>query len=130
MVTWIQLKMRVQLDKEIFRKTSIIVANLALCSLILIGIMPSMTLARVGDGIIEEGEEATAELARAAQNPIASMISLPFQNNTNFGFGPQEKTQNILNIQPVWPFEMTENWNLIYKPHFSTEKPSFLLLGN
>lgn len=39
---------------------------------------------KVGDGIIEAGENATDELARAAQNPLASMISLPFQNNTGF----------------------------------------------
>ena len=51
------------------------------------------------DGKVDEGD-----LARAAQNPVASMISLPFQNNTNFKFGPEEKTQNILNIQPVIPF--------------------------
>ena len=44
-----------------------------------------------GDGIIEPGENATEELAKAAQNPVASMISLPLQNNTNFNFGPQEK---------------------------------------
>ncbi len=55
----------------------------------------------------------TEDLARAAQNPVASMISLPFQNNTNFDVGPLEKTQNIMNIQPVWPFEMNEDWNLI-----------------
>ncbi len=69
--------------------------------------------AKVGDGIIEPGENETDELARAVQNPIASLISLPFQNNTNFKFGPQEKTQNILNIQPVWPFELNKDWNLI-----------------
>jgi len=66
-----------------------------------------------GDGIIEPGENETAELARSAQNPVASMISLPFQNNTNFDVGPLEKTQNIMNIQPVWPFALNENWNLI-----------------
>jgi hypothetical protein len=55
----------------------------------------------------------TKELAKAAQNPIASLISLPLQNNTHFNFGPQEKTQNILNIQPVLPFELTDKWNLI-----------------
>jgi hypothetical protein len=66
-----------------------------------------------GDGIIEPGENPEEELAKAAQNPVASLISLPFQNNTNFNFGPEEKTQNILNIQPVWPFSLTKDWNLI-----------------
>jgi hypothetical protein len=41
------------------------------------------------------------------------MISLPFQNNTKFGIGPGDDTQNILNIQPVWPFSVNENWNFI-----------------
>lgn len=87
------------------------------------GVAPPYTLAEEsgdnswseadGDGIIEHGEDATEELAKAAQNPIASLISLPFQNNTNFNLGPQEKTQNVLNIQPVWPFSISENWNLI-----------------
>jgi hypothetical protein len=66
-----------------------------------------------GDGIIEAGEDETEELAKAAQNPIANLISLPFQNNTQFGYGPRDEAQNTLNIQPVWPFEITENWNLI-----------------
>jgi len=58
-------------------------------------------------------EKSTGELAKATQNPLASMISLPFQNNTNFGIGPGDDTQNILNIQPVWPFELNDNWNFI-----------------
>ena len=52
-------------------------------------------------------------LAKAAQNPVASMISLPFQNNTNLNIGPNDSTQNILNIQPVWPIELNDEWNLI-----------------
>jgi hypothetical protein len=52
-------------------------------------------------------------LAQAAQNPLASMISLPFQNNTNFGYGPGDDTQNTLNIQPVWPFKLNDDWNFV-----------------
>ena len=52
-------------------------------------------------------------LAKATQNPVADLISLPFQNNTNFDYGPQDKTQNVLNIQPVIPVKLTEDWNLI-----------------
>ena len=75
--------------------------------------LPALAANEDGDGIIETGENETDELARAAQNPVASMISVPFQSNTNFNFGPQEKTQNVLNIQPVIPFELSEDWNLI-----------------
>ena len=61
----------------------------------------------LGDGILTEGEDEAAELARAVQNPIADLISLPLQNNTNFNFGPRERTQNVLNIQPVIPFDLS-----------------------
>ena len=53
------------------------------------------------------------DLAKQAQNPIADLISLPLQNNTNFGLGPDDQTQNILNVQPVWPFKLNDDWNLI-----------------
>lgn len=53
------------------------------------------------------------ELARAAQNPIAAMISVPFQNNINFGYGPNDHIQNVLNIQPVIPISLSDQWNLV-----------------
>jgi|BogFormECP03_OM2_1039629.scaffolds.fasta_scaffold04007_2 hypothetical protein len=40
-------------------------------------------------------------LRNAAQNPIASLISVPLQDNFNFNIGPADRTQNVLNIQPV-----------------------------
>ncbi|MCU0223258.1 MAG: neuromedin U [Acidobacteria bacterium] len=58
-------------------------------------------------------QKSTEELAKAAQNPVADMISLPFQNNTNFDYGPDDDVQNVLNIQPVWPFRIAPDWNLI-----------------
>lgn len=53
------------------------------------------------------------DLAKAAQNPVADMISLPLQNNTFFDVGPAEATINVLNIQPVIPFSFNEDWNVI-----------------
>jgi hypothetical protein len=79
----------------------------------LLMVMAPQAFAEDGDGIIEPGEDATAELAKAAQNPIASMISLPFQNNTDFNYGPLDKTRSVTNIQPVLPFALTDNLNLI-----------------
>jgi hypothetical protein len=93
-------------------KQSCLQVGLAL--LLIVGLVdPTRASEADGDGIIEDGEDETEELAKAAQNPVANLISLPFQNNTQFGYGPRDKTQNTLNIQPVWPFEITENWNLI-----------------
>jgi hypothetical protein len=58
-------------------------------------------------------QQSTEALAAAAQNPVAAMISLPFQNNTFFGAGANhDKTANALNIQPVLPFTVG-NWNII-----------------
>lgn len=60
------------------------------------------------------GEVSTEELAKTAQNPVAKIISVPFQNNTNFGYGLDgDQTQNVLNIQPVVPFTLTPQWILI-----------------
>jgi hypothetical protein len=66
---------------------------------------------------VEQGGDEAA-LAKAAQNPIANMISLPFQNNTDFGLGPDDGTKNTLNIQPVYPVELNDNWNLITRTIF------------
>lgn len=55
----------------------------------------------------------TAALAKATQNPVASLISVPMQNNANFGIGPYNRTGNIFNIQPVIPVKLSEKVMLI-----------------
>jgi hypothetical protein len=55
----------------------------------------------------------TEALAKATQNPVASLISVPLQNNSNFNVGPYNRTQDIFNIQPVIPKRISENWMLI-----------------
>jgi hypothetical protein len=61
---------------------------------------------------------STEELQKAVQNPVASLTSVPFQNNINFGNGPYDRTQNILNIQPVVPFKLSESVMLITRTIF------------
>ncbi len=48
-----------------------------------------------------------------AQNPIANVISVPFQNNTYLNYGPLRRDANILVIQPVLPIKIDDDWNLI-----------------
>jgi len=48
-------------------------------------------------------QESAEDLAQAASNPLADLISIPFQNNANFGLGEFDRTANVLNIQPVVP---------------------------
>ena len=60
-----------------------------------------------------DSESDTEKLAKETQNPIANLISVPFQNNFNFGIGPNDATQWILNVQPVIPITLNKDWNLI-----------------
>ena len=54
------------------------------------------------------------ELAKKTQNPVADLISVPLQNNFNFGAGfHHNKMIYILNVQPVIPIKVSEEWNLI-----------------
>ncbi len=66
-----------------------------------------------GGGGGSGGNEDAEKLAKAVQNPVADLISVPFQNNFNFGFGPRDVTQWVLNVQPVIPIRLNEDWNLI-----------------
>jgi hypothetical protein len=61
------------------------------------------------------GADNSDELRKQAQNPVASLISVPLQDNWNFNVGPADRTQNVLNVQPVIPVSLTENWNLIIR---------------
>src|ERR1017187_846149 len=58
-------------------------------------------------------ELSSEELAKIAQNPVGNLISVPFQENLNLNTGPLEKNYNLLNIQPVIPIDINEDWNII-----------------
>ncbi len=60
-----------------------------------------------------DAADNSAELAKKLQNPIANLISVPFQYNADFGIGTKNATKSTLNIQPVIPFTLNEDWNLI-----------------
>jgi hypothetical protein len=54
-----------------------------------------------------------AELAKKLQNPVASLISVPMQSNWDFGSGTTNAMRYTLNVQPVIPFSLNQEWNLI-----------------
>ena len=53
------------------------------------------------------------DLQKASQNPIADLVSVPFQSNSNFNAGRFNRTQEVFNIQPVVPMHLNEGWNVI-----------------
>jgi hypothetical protein len=59
--------------------------------------------------------ESSESLRKAAQNPVASLISVPVQENLNFGIQPGDRTQSVTNIQPVIPVTVSKDWNLIVR---------------
>lgn len=68
-----------------------------------------------GGGAAADDEKAKAEaLAKATLNPVASLISVPLQNNFDWGGGPKhDGFQYRLTVQPVIPISLNEDWNVI-----------------
>ena len=63
---------------------------------------------------------------------------MQFQNNLNFGYGPYNAAQNVLNFQPIVPFHLNDDWNLItrwvspivYQPRLAPDVGSEFGIGN
>ena len=82
-----------------------------------LGLKPSLTLSPAdagssgtgGAGVDDEKAKA-AELAKKLQNPVAALISVPIQNNWDFGIGPANAMKYTANVQPVIPITLNGDW--------------------
>lgn len=83
-----------------FPNTSII-CGLALLTATVLGSRPALS------------EDNSQDLAKKLSNPIASLISVPLQFNYDPGYGPNDGDKVVLNVQPVIPFSLNAEWNLI-----------------
>jgi hypothetical protein len=77
-------------------------------------LLPMLLLASVNLNAQDAPAASSAEeLAKKLANPVASLISVPFQSNWDVGIGQYNGSKMVLNIQPVVPFNLSEKWNLI-----------------
>lgn len=70
----------------------------------------------LGNALASHAQEAhdTTELAKKLNNPVAAMISVPFQFNYDSEIGPERDGERVqLNFQPVVPIHLSDDWNLI-----------------
>jgi hypothetical protein len=75
-------------------------------------------------------ETDAAALAKKLSNPVAALISLPFQFNYDTGYGPDEEgSKFLLNFQPVVPITLNEKWNIISRTILPVVSQSDLFPG-
>src|SRR5208337_5038249 len=89
--------------------------------------LTALCLAAVLSATPLRAEMSEEELAKETQNPIANLISLPFQYNEDYNIGPNAATKTTLNIQPVIPISLNQEWNLILRtivPVIDAESPA------
>ena len=91
-------------------------AAVLLCSAGLCAAAPNVDANGVALPPAEGSEDEAAELAKQLQNPVASLISVPFQNNFEFNLGPNDDGfRYLLNFQPVIPVSISQDYNLIIR---------------
>jgi hypothetical protein len=74
-----------------------------------------LVLTASGETVPESSDVAASlqSLVTESLNPVSKMVKVPFQNNFDFGIGPNKVTRYTLDLEPIVPFSLNENWNLI-----------------
>src|SRR5215510_2128689 len=105
-----------------YRRTSMIARGVLLVALMNHGSALAQTTAsqgrapsKVTETDQEDHTDENADVSRQLANPIANMVSIPFQFNWAGPIEPFDSTGFDLNFQPVVPFTLNEDWNLILR---------------
>src|SRR5579872_1207820 len=77
------------------------------------GVVFLMTLIFLFGGVLSAQGQESSEIAKQAQNPIANLISVPFENDFNPYTGIHKNESYVLEMKPVVPFRLTKNWTVI-----------------
>ncbi len=75
----------------------------------------------------EAPSDDAGDLALKLSNPIADLISVPIQGNWDTGIGPADADLITVNVQPVVPFSIGRDWNLVTRtivPIIAPESPT------
>ena len=102
---------------------ALLVVPFALCA----ALMAAPSCARAAEGTAATADAGASALAKQLSNPVASLISVPFQLNWDSGVGPDNDTRFLINFQPVMPFSISKDWNFIARtivPIVSQPTPS------
>ncbi|MBZ9934671.1 transporter [Mesorhizobium sp. BR1-1-16] len=73
----------------------------------------SVAVATLAPALLQPASAQDADLAKQLSNPIATLISVPFQFNYDTGFGPDDGSRVLMNFQPVVPISIGDDWNMI-----------------
>lgn len=103
------------------RTAALVVSRLGMLSVLAtLGLAPAAHAAQEGQATGRASDAAApgaapdaTSLAKVTQNPVADLVSLPFQLNFNTGGGLDDDTQLLLNFQPVVPIKLTASWSVI-----------------
>jgi hypothetical protein len=102
------------MKKTIMKKTILLLTSLTAFMGTLAVRAEGVAAAGGGEPAADE-KAAQAELVKKSLNPVASLISLPIQNNWDFGIGPANAMKYTANVQPVVPVTLDKDWNLIIR---------------
>jgi hypothetical protein len=58
-------------------------------------------------------------LAKSVHNPFEDFVKVPIEGDVDFRIGSKHNTGLSLNLEPLFPIRMTNQWDLMIRPNES-----------